>query len=116
MSTTIRTRAFLGDGEHDLALTDPMILELERVTGLGIGTIYGLLADMRFGFPHVAETIRLALIGGGATPADAQALCLAYVANRPLAETFPVALDALDARWNGVPASAPETPAEEASE
>ena len=109
--TTIRARAFLGDGEHDLALTDPMILELERLTGLGIGTIYGLLVDMRFGFPHVAETIRLALIGGGATPADAQALCLAYVANRPLAETYPVALDALMARWEGVP----EAPAYEAA-
>ena len=114
MSTTIRTRAFLGDGEHDLALTDPMILELERLTGLGIGTIYGLLADMRFGFPHVAETIRLGLIGGGASPSDALALCAAYVANRPLAETYPVALDALDARWNGVPDAPAPAPAEEA--
>ena len=114
MTTTITARAFLGDGEHDLALTDPMILELERVTGLGIGTIYGLLTDMRFGFPHVAETIRLGLIGGGASPADAQALCLAYVANRPLAETFPVALDTLDARWNGVPVTPAPPPAEEA--
>ena len=111
MSLTIRTRAFLGDREHDLALTDDMVLELERVTGCGIGRLYSLLTEMRFAFPFVAETIRLALIGGGMAPRDAAALCAAYVANRPLGETYPLALDALDARWNGVA----EAPAEEAS-
>ena len=101
-ATTIRTRAFLGDGVHELALTDPMLEELERLTGTGIGALYRQMADLRFAFPHVREVVRLALIGGGMSPVDALAKVDLYVSGRPLAETFPVALDALDARWNGV--------------
>ena len=114
MSTTIRTKAFLGDGEHDLMLSDPMLEELERVTGKGVGALYRDLTDLRFAYPHVHATVRLALIGGGMSPADALALCAAYVVNRPLAETFPVALDALMARWEGVSETQDEAPAEEA--
>ena len=91
-----------------------MILELERVTGCGIGRLYSLLTEMRFAFPFVAETIRLALIGGGMSPKDAAALCATYVANRPLAETYPVALEALLARWEGLDETPAPAPAEEA--
>lgn len=93
--------AFLGDGEHAFALTPAMIVELERVTGLGIGALYRALIAGAFSFRHVVETIRLALIGGGMSPADAATLVRVYVEPRPLAETFPLALDVLDALWSG---------------
>ena len=31
--------AFFGDGEHTFALTDDMIIELERLADLGIGAL-----------------------------------------------------------------------------
>ena len=108
----ITVRAFLGDGERAFALTDDMVLELERITGQGIGRTFADMTAMRFAFPHVAETIRLALIGGGTSPAEAMRLSDTWVRNRPLAETFPVALAILEARWNGAePEPEPEAPA-----
>lgn len=93
--------AFFGDGEHRFALTDDMILELERLTGAGIGALYLRAIAMQFSLSDVTEIIRLGLIGGGATPEEAHRLTHTYARRRPIAETFPLALDILDARWNG---------------
>lgn len=95
--------AFFGDAERQFCLTDDAILELERVTNTGIGALYLRAVALSFTINDVAETIRLALIGGGATPAEAAQLVKTYVRNRPMSETFPLALDILDARWNGAP-------------
>ena len=93
--------AFFGDGEHRFALTDDMILELERLTSVGIGALYLRAVAMQFSLSDIVETIRLGLIGGGATPEAAHRLTHTYARRRPIAETFPLALDILDARWNG---------------
>lgn len=93
---------FFGDAEHTFALTDEMIIELERLTKVGIGVLYTRAISMQFAVTDIAQTIRLGLIGGGSTPQIAAQLVETYAANRPLAETFPLALDILDARWNGV--------------
>ena len=93
--------AFFGDGEHRFALTDDMILELERLTGGGIGALYLRAVAMQFSLSDIVETIRLGLIGGGAIPEAAHELTHTYARRRPIAETFPLALDILDARWNG---------------
>ncbi len=105
---SIEIRRFIGDAEHKFALTDPMIIELERLTGIGIGGLYRRAVSMQFVLADVSQTIRLGLIGGGMTPAQAAQLVDVYAVNRPLAETFPLALDLLDARWNG---TAQEQPA-----
>ena len=92
---------FFGDGDHTFALTDDMITELERVSEVGIGTLYQRAIAMQFSVADIAQTIRLGLIGGGMAPQKALQLVDTYAANRPLAETFPLALDILDARWSG---------------
>lgn len=95
-------KAFFGDGDHTFALTDDMILELERVCDTGIGALYQRAIAMQFKLADLVEIIRLSLIGGGgATPEQAMRLVDAYGRNRPIAEILPLALDILDRRWSG---------------
>ncbi len=103
--------AFFGDGEHTFALTDDMITELERLSEIGIGAFYLRAVNLQFHIADLIEIIRLGLIGGGAKPEQAAQLTDTYARNRPVDELYPLALDILDARWNG-----PETPDQEAAE
>ena len=96
----ISVTAFFGDGDHTFALTDPMILELERLTA-PIGSLYQRAVAMQFAASDLIEVIRVGLIGGGMAPQTAMELTDTYAVNRPLSETYPLALDILDARWNG---------------
>ncbi len=93
--------AFFGDGEKTFALTDPMIDELERTTGHGIGAIFRRVQSQDFTRKEIAETIRLGLIGGGAADFEAAALVKTYVGGRPLVESVEIALDVLAARFLG---------------
>ena len=97
----IALTAFFGDAQHRFTLTDDMIAELERITGMGIGAVFNQFVAGQFRIQHLAETIRLGLIGGGMAPETAKALCDAYARNRPLAELLPLSLSILEARWNG---------------
>jgi len=97
----ITHRAFFGTAEHDFTLTDDMITELERLTDTGIGAFYQRVIAMHFNAADLAEIIRLGLIGAGMNPQEAMQLVNTYARNRPMAETFPLALDILDARWTG---------------
>jgi hypothetical protein len=101
MSDLITYRAFFGDKEHAFTLTDPMLAELETLTGLGVGALYFQLINMAYPASALREIIRLGLVGGGTTPEDAKRLCDTYASNRPLAETFPLAFEIMEARWNG---------------
>ena len=74
MTTAMTHRAFFGDGERDFRVTPELIVELERKTGAGIGGLCRRLFAGDFKQVDVTETIRLALIGGGASPKDADAL------------------------------------------
>jgi len=95
--------AYFGDGEKTFALTTEMIHELERKTSVGIGAFYQRLIAGQFHFADLMEVIRLGLIGGGTSPAEAQILVDIYAKPRPISETFPLALDILDVRWSGKP-------------
>lgn len=97
----ISVTKFFGDAERTFCLTDLMIQELERLTGTGIGALYLRAVAGQFALTDIVETIRLALIGGGASPQMAADLVQTYGHNRPMAEIFPLALDILDARWSG---------------
>ncbi|MGJ3264876.1 MAG: gene transfer agent family protein [Salinarimonas sp.] len=98
--------AFVGDGEYPLALGPAEIVELERKCGSGIGAIAKRLFAGQFSHADLAETIRLALIGGGETPKNAAAISETYVAGRPISETYETAVLILDAVWFGrLPAS-----------
>jgi uncharacterized membrane protein len=87
--------AFFGDGEKTFAFTHPLIEELQRKTGTGIGALFGRVRSMQFSLSDITEVIRLGLIGGGTSPAEASALVNAYVIGRPLSESFAVALGVL---------------------
>ncbi len=102
----ITHRAFFGTAEHDFTLTDDMITELERLTETGIGAFYQRAVSMLFKSDDLAHVIRLGLIGAGMHPQQAMQLVVTYARNRPMAETFPLSLDILDARWNGTAAPA----------
>ncbi len=93
--------AFFGEGEKTFTLTDSAIEELEQKTGLAIGTLFLRMSSSQFRVADIVEVIRLGLVGGGTNPQEAQRLIATYAKDRPFDETFPLALDILDARWNG---------------
>jgi hypothetical protein len=94
--------AFFGDAEYTSRLTPALILELEQKCG-AVGAICHRVFNRQFSQADVSETIRLALIGGGTTPKRAAELIAAYVTDRPLAETYPLAAKVLERRWFGAP-------------
>lgn len=96
--------AFFGEGEHAFALTHDLIVELEKKTGTGIGSLCLRFPEGHFRHAELVEIIRLSLIGGGASPQDATSLADTYAAKRPLKETFPIAIAVLQAVWSGAPA------------
>lgn len=105
-------RAFFGDAEHTFHLTGKLVPELERVTGVGIGTLCKQLFAGDFTHGQLVQVIRLALIGGGASPEKAMLLVSVYAADRPLSETFPLVVSILETLWFG--ASRQEAPRAEA--
>jgi hypothetical protein len=101
MTTAMTHRAFFGDAERDFRITPELVVELERKTGAGIGGLCRRLFAGDFKQADVTETIRLALIGGGTSPKDADALVAAYAVNRPFAEIYPLAVSILETLWFG---------------
>jgi hypothetical protein len=96
-------RRFFGDGERDFALPTKMILELEATTQTGFGDLTRRMASHGYRFKDIAETIRLGLIGGGISTADAARMIATYVEDegRPLIEAHMLALDILSNRYAG---------------
>lgn len=109
MPDTPTHRAFFGDAERAFSLTPELIVELERATGNGIGGLCRRLFIGEFHHAHIAETIRLALIGGGETPQRATELVATYATPRPLAETYPLAVAILETLWFGAAKTTPES-------
>lgn len=87
---------FFGDAERMFRLTPELIIELERVSGMGIGSICKQLFAGNFSHLQITETIRLALIGGGEKPETAAALVKTYAAPRPLMEVYPLVVSILE--------------------
>jgi hypothetical protein len=59
--------------------------------------------NRQFSQADISETIRLSLIGGGITPKRAAEFVATYVADRPFAETYPIAAKTLERLWFGEP-------------
>jgi len=97
------TKAFFGDGEYTFRLTAPLILELERKTGAGIGALSARVFARQFSQTDLSEIIRCALIGGGTAPAKAAELIATYATDRPLVETYTLAAKILEQRMFGNP-------------
>jgi len=95
--------SFFGDAEHTFRITPALVLELETKCAAGVGAICHRVFHRHFTQADITETIRLALIGGGLPPKRAAELVAAYVANRPLSETYPLAAKILERLWFGNP-------------
>lgn len=104
-------RAFFGDSERNFRLTPPMVLELERQTGTGIGALFRRLVAGDFRHADLTETLRLALIGAGTKPEEAAHLTRTYAADRPVAEVLPTVIGTFEALWFGAKTT-DEEPAE----
>lgn len=109
-------RAFFGDSQRDFCLSADLVPELERRTGAGIGLLFKRLVASEFHQLDVVEVIRLGLVGGGTDPQEAQALIEAYVSRRPLAESYALAVEILNALWFGPEAQAPQEDEMEAAD
>jgi hypothetical protein len=96
-------KSFFGDGEHQFALTAPLIIELEGKCGAGIGTIAARVFAKHFTQNDINETIRLAAIGGGMNAKRAAEMVAAYVADQPLIASWPLANRILEHVWFGAP-------------
>jgi hypothetical protein len=97
--------AFIGDRLYLLRLTRNEIPQLEEKTGAGIGTIWRRILSGDFAHADLVETIRLALIGGGATPQNASTITERHAATRPYAELLPIAIRTFEILFVGSPAS-----------
>ena len=102
MSDTPVIHADLGDGKkRRLFLSGDELAIIKREAGRGFYSLFinfGKDADPE----EVRAVLRLALIGGGADPAEA-ADVVAYYATppRPLKAAYLIAYDCLSAAWNG---------------
>jgi hypothetical protein len=103
--------AFFGDAERTFTLTPQLVVELERKTGTGIGTLCIRVPEGHFRHADLVEIIRLALIGGGTAPEEAASLVSTYVAGQPLVEPYKLASAILARVWAGEPASETNEPA-----
>ena len=90
---------FFGDAEHRFLLRPAEIVELERVTGTGIGALFARVSAQQFYHADVLHTLRLALIGGGSTPEAAAQLVRTYAERRPFPEYVGIVVDTLAALW-----------------
>jgi hypothetical protein len=97
----IAHRAFFGDRDRDFALSPELIMELEKVTGAGIGALSRRVIAGQFQYRDLSETIRLGLVGGGETPERAAELVKVYVAGQPLNGAHALAVAILSALWFG---------------
>ena len=95
--------AFFGDAEYPFRLSPALIIELEHKTGAGIGALCARIFNRQFAQADITETIRLSLIGGGMPPERAAAVIGSYATDRPLSETYPVAVAILENVWFGQP-------------
>lgn len=96
-------RAFFGDAEYNFRITPSLVIELEHKTGVGIGALCSRVFAKQFAQSDIHETIRLALIGGGAAPERAASMVASYVVDHPLSESYPLAVAILDDLWFGQP-------------
>jgi hypothetical protein len=80
-----------------------LILDLEEKCKAGIAMILGRLGAGQWGLSDVRETIRLGLIGGGATPERAMSAIRNHVDENPLSSSVLLAYEIIAAVLVGVP-------------
>jgi hypothetical protein len=76
--------------------------ELERICGAGIAAILLRLSTMQWRYDDIRETIRLGLMGGGASEPDATAIVMRALDPAPKGTYLQLAADLLNACIIGV--------------
>ena len=89
------------DVERSFVLTPHAIAELEKATGVGIGSLIQRLPSGHFAHRDVVETLRLGLIGAGAPAEDAASIVAGFMSANPLVASFRIAADLLAALYAG---------------
>lgn len=89
-------RQFFGDADRDFRLTPPLILELERTTNAGIGSLARRFFASDFRHQELLEVVRLGLIGGGTDPQSAASLVATYATPLPIMELYALALPIIE--------------------
>jgi len=113
MATNGEVTLTWGDGEHKFNVAKlRCVLELEEKCGVGIAEVYYRIAQGKWHFNDIRETLRLGLIGAGTDPSKALALVNRYVDDRPFAENVLPAQAVIMAAMVGVPGDNPEKKAE----
>jgi hypothetical protein len=78
------------------------IKALEKETNIGYYALYELLNFMRHSIDHIMIIIRLALVGGGMQPNEAQTLVYKEISSQPFMTYLPLArLILKTAIWGG---------------
>ena len=99
-----------GDGEHKFNLAKlRCVLELEEKCNAGVAEILKRILEGTWRFNDLRETIRLGLIGGGASPDQAIRLTNRYCDDRPWAESVEPARTIILSAMFGVPEDDPLT-------
>ena len=88
--------AFFGDGEKQLQLSHELAIELERKTGTGIGSISRRFYSGDFRLSEMQQMARLALIGGGTDPEEADALISTYGHRMTVTKLYELLLPVMD--------------------
>lgn len=96
------------DGTYTFRLGIGQLRELQEKTDAGPEEIYHRLDAGAWRYPYIVETIRLGLIGGGASPDKARSLVRDYVEKRPLLENVRPAMEILAALLVGAPDEPPK--------
>jgi hypothetical protein len=86
------TRDF-ADGTYSFRLAYGQWLELQEAVNAGPLELYVNLLQRKWRIQNIREIVRIGLIGGGATPADAIRLVRRYVEERPLMENVQLAIE-----------------------
>ncbi|AVO36596.1 gene transfer agent family protein [Pukyongiella litopenaei] len=89
-----------------------LVLDLEEATGEAIGRIFMRVAGGSYRAADIYHTIRLALIGGGASIIDAKRLLEAHFDTRPYVENASLAGAILASLMVGVEGNESDEPAE----
>lgn len=91
------------DGDHTFRLAWGELAKLQEACNAGPFVIWSDLMHGAWRIEQISSVIRLGLIGGGMTPADALQLVKNYVEDRPPMETLALAQGILGAALQGAP-------------
>ena len=91
------------DGDYTFRLAWGQLIELQEKTDCGPGFLLDKMWQNNWKVQHISEIIRLGLVGGGLTPAEALKKTRTYVESRPPMENLPLAQAILAIALQGAP-------------